>query len=402
MLLFLKSLFWGVIIIAFSSISFAECNFNCSSPKISKTKKHSYMSIRGVEVTTYVPPKKINRDKSLIFWNPRPDQFSCLMSSSTPKINSNFDKTVKGYKYPMRKKGASKFMTDNLNLVNIIIWYGGKKPEDETSKNRLENAIKTLKLRVLNAAKKNAFTKVSWRKGKGGSSPAFVTAVNIKSMTFVMSALESMGALGEKEFSILDAWVYKMILNMAKTKCSGNCDLSPDSMVSVFSANILYGAATKNRELFELGKKEFENYLSKRNISKVGEGIRNTNEVMHHAIIASDVLAKNDVNAFNWQLKDGTFNDAIIEHARNVISLGSKPVKTSGDKHDKARSIFKKQAFGTHLAWIPIYLSRKKDLENSNVVEELDKKLTSSSLYDKPYFGLQVGVSSGCFYGKTS
>jgi hypothetical protein len=400
MLLFLKSLFWGVIIIAFSSISFAECNFNCSSPKISKTKKHSYMSIRGVAVTTYVPPKKINRDKSLIFWNPRPDQFSCLMSSSTPKINSNFDKTVKGYKYPMRKKGASKFMTDNLNLVNIIIWYGGKKPEDEKSKNRLENAIKTLKLRVLNAAKKNAFTKVSW--GKGGSSPAFVTAVNVKSMAFVMSALESMGALSENEFSILDAWVYKMILNMAKTKCSGNCDLSPDSMVSVFSANILYGAATKNRELFELGKKEFENYLSKRNISKVGEGIRNTNEVMHHAIIASDVLAKNDVNAFNWQLKDGTFNDAIIEHARNVISLGSKPIKTSGDKHDKARSIFKKQAFGTHLAWIPIYLSRKKDLENSNVVEELDKKLTSSSLYDKPYFGLQVGVSSGCFYGKTS
>ena len=358
------------------------------------------MSIRGVAVTTYVPPKKINRDKSLIFWNPRPDQFSCLMSSSTPKINSNFDKTVKGYKYPMRKKGASKFMTDNLNLVNIIIWYGGKKPEDEKSKNRLENAIKTLKLRVLNAAKKNAFTKVSW--GKGGSSPAFVTAVNVKSMAFVMSALESMGALSENEFSILDAWVYKMILNMAKTKCSGNCDLSPDSMVSVFSANILYGAATKNRELFELGKKEFENYLSKRNISKVGEGIRNTNEVMHHAIIASDVLAKNDVNAFNWQLKDGTFNDAIIQHARNVISLGSKPVKTSGDKHDKARSIFKKQAFGTHLAWIPIYLSRKKDLENSNVVKELDKKLTSSSLYDKPYFGLQVGVSSGCYYGKTS
>jgi hypothetical protein len=322
------------------------------------------------------------------------------MASSTPKTNTNFDKTVKGYKYPMRKKGASKFMTDNLNLVNIIIWYGGKKPEDEKSKNRLKNAIKTLKLRVLNAAKKNAFTKVSW--GKGGSSPAFVTAVNVKSMAFVMSALESMGALGEKEFLILDAWVYKMILNMAKTKCSGNCDLSPDSMVSVFSANILYGAATKNRELFELGKKEFENYLSKRNISKVGEGIRNTNEVMHHAIIASDVLAKNDVNAFNWQLKDGTFNDAIIEHARNVISLGSKPVKTSGDKHDKARSIFKKQAFGTHLAWIPIYLSRKKDLENSNVVEELDKKLTSSSLYDKPYFGLQVGVSSGCYYGKTS
>jgi hypothetical protein len=322
------------------------------------------------------------------------------MSSNAPKINSNFDKTVRGYKYPMRKKGASKFITDNLNLVNIIIWYGSKKPEDEKTKSSLENAIKTLKSRVLNAAKKNAFTKVSF--AKGGSSPAFVTAVNVKSMAFVLSALESTGTLTEKEFSILDAWVYKMILNMAKTKCSGSCDLSPDSMVSVFSANILYGAASKNRELFELGKSEFKKYLSERKISKVGEGLRNVNEVMHHAIIASDILAKNDINAFNWQLKDGSFNDAIIEHARNVITLGSKPVKTSGDKHDKARSIFKKQGFGTHLAWIPIYLASKNKLENSKVVEELDKKLTSSNLYDKPYFGLQVGVSSGCFYGRTS
>ena len=400
MSVFLKSLFLSITLFAFSSVSIAECNFNCSSPKVSKTKIHSFMSIRGVEVTTYVPPKIINRDQSLIFWNPRPDQFSCLMSSNAPKINSNFDKTVRGYKYPMRKKGASKFITDNLNLVNIIIWYGSKKPEDEKTMSSLENAIKSLKSRVLNAAKKNAFTKVSF--AKGGSSPAFVTAVNVKSMAFVLSALESTGTLTEKEFSILDAWVYKMILNMAKTKCSGSCDLSPDSMVSVFSANILYGAASKNRELFELGKSEFKKYLSERKISKVGEGLRNVNEVMHHAIIASDILAKNDINAFNWQLKDGTFNDAIIEHARNVITLGSKPVKTSGDKHDKARSIFKKQGFGTHLAWIPIYLASKNKLENSKVVEELDKKLTSSNLYDKPYFGLQVGVSSGCFYGRTS
>ena len=400
MTVFLKSLFLSITVFAFSSVSIAQCNFNCSAPKVSITKKQSYMSIRNVDVTTYVPPKKISRDQSLIFWNPKPDQFSCLMSSSISKINSNFDKTVRGYKYPMREKGASKFMTDNLNLVNIIVWYGYKKPEDENTKKRLDIAIKSLKTRVLNAAKENAFTKVKW--GKGGSSPAFVTAVNVKSMAYVISALDSVNALDKNEFSKLDTWVYKMILNMAKTKCSGSCDLSPDSMVSVFSANILYGAASKNRELFELGKKEFKQYLSQRNVSKVGEGIRNINEVMHHAIIAGDVLQKNGINAFNWPLKDGNFNDAIIEHARNVIALGSKQVKTSGDLKDKARSIFKKQGFGTHLAWIPIYLSNKNKLKNIQVVEDLDKKLTTESLYDRPYFGLQVGVSSGCFYGKTS
>ena len=28
--------------LAYSSVSIAECNFNCSSPKVSKTKIHSY------------------------------------------------------------------------------------------------------------------------------------------------------------------------------------------------------------------------------------------------------------------------------------------------------------------------------------------------------------------------
>ena len=87
MSVFLKYLFLAISIFAFSSVSVAQCNFNCSAPKASITKKQSYMSIKNVEVTTYVPPKIINRDQSLIFWNPKPDQFSCLMSSSTPKIN---------------------------------------------------------------------------------------------------------------------------------------------------------------------------------------------------------------------------------------------------------------------------------------------------------------------------
>ena len=63
---------------------------------------------------------------------------------------------------------------------------------------------------------------------------------------------------------------------MAKTKCSNGCDLSPDSMVSVFSANILYGAASKNRELFDLGQKEFESYLKNRETSGIGAAARTT------------------------------------------------------------------------------------------------------------------------------
>ena len=61
----------------------------------------------------------------------------------------------------------------------------------------------------------------------------------------------------------------------------------------------------------------------------------------------------------------------------------------------------KKKGFGKHLAWLPIYLSRDKKSEISKVIIELDKKVTAANLYDRPYFDLQIGVSSGCYYGKT-
>lgn len=368
-----------------------------SGPKKTSTRVHSYGSVKGVDVSTYVASGKIIRDTSLKIWSPNKGTDKiCLKSSYNPHKKSGFDKIVYGYQWPNLLGGASKFNSENLKILNFIVEFQASAEKNDSLKSKADIATKLLKKRLLNAAEEDAFTSLKWDK-KIGSSPAFVTAVTVKANAFVIAGLESMDALSEKEFQKIDTWIQKLIKNMAKTKCSNGCDLSPDSMVSVFSANILYGAASKNRELFDLGQKELESYLKNRETSAIGYKVRNDNEVMHHAVIAAEVLQLNGIDAYEFQLKDGSFDDAVSYHAQNVLKLGLAKTKTMGDKRDEARSIMRKQGFGTHLAWIPVYLSRQNQSPAAIDVQKLHAAVRKVD--PKPYFGLQVGLHTGCYFG---
>ena len=80
-----------------------------------------------------------------------------------------------------------------------------------------------------------------------------------------------------------------------------------------------------------------------------------------------------------------------------VLKVGSSKTKTEGDMRDKARSIMRPQGYGTHLAWIPVYLSRFKNSESANSVTELKTVLRK---YDKGYFyGMHIALNSSCYYG---
>ena len=367
-----------------------------TGPKKTTTRMHSWGPVRNVPVTTYVPSGPIKRDLSLKILSPKIDDIkTCWKSTYNPHKKSEFDQIAFGYRWPNLMNGASKFNADNLNMLNHIIQLTASPNGDSYAKEKASKAAELLKQRVLNAAKENAFTRVKWDK-KVGSSPSFVTAVTVKTTAFVIAGLESMGLLSEKEFNQVDDWVLKLIKNMPKTKTKDG-NLSPDHMVAVFSAHILYGAATKNDDLFNIGKTEFEAYLKKRPISGIGDKIRNDNEVMHHAIIAAEILELNGVSAYDFQLKDGTFAEAVSQHAANILNLGSAKVKTQGDLKDKARNILRKTGFGTHVAWIPIYLSRYKNTPSAQSVQTLHEALRR--IDPKPYFGLQIGLHTGCYFG---
>ena len=393
----IKTAFASVALLMLLPDATYACSFNCSNKTY--TKKHSFGSIINVEVTTYVASKEVKKDLSLKLWDPKPrmdKSSSCLKTQYWDDADMKFDKTAQGYHWPNFPNGASRFASENLLMLNHIV--GAQFPPTKDGKDpniKEKQVVQILKQRLLKAANDNAFTKLNWER-KVGSSPSFVTAVTVKSISFAISALNEVGALSEQEFKEIDDWSLKLKKNMTQTK-RGAGSLSPDHMVAVFSAHILYGAASKNRELFDIGRTEFEAYLKKVSISGVGDKIRNDNEVMHHAIIAAEILELNGIPAYDFKLKDGTFDEAVSRHASNVIDLGYKEVKTQGDLKDKARTIMRKSGYGTHVAWIPVYLSRQNDSPNAGPVKQLDQVVRSRD--PNLYFGLQIGLHTDCYFG---
>ena len=64
----------------------------------------------------------------------------------------------------------------------------------------------------------------------------------------------------------------------------------------------------------------------------------------------------------------------------------------------KARKILRAQGFGTHVAWVPIYLANVPSGGASRDVRALDAALRKFDR--KPYWGMQIGIHSGCMFGR--
>jgi hypothetical protein len=403
-----RGVYYFVSLMILTSLNAHSANWNkkkqADEPKesiqssIGDTRTHSKGAMRNMKVTTYAPSFTPERDDSLRLWNPSPDRTSCLRAISTTTKISGFDKSAAGYRWPNLENNAAAFNTENLKLLNVITWHGQEPPKTERQEQLLKSSVDVLRSRLLNAAKEKAFTKVKW--DNRGASPAFSVAVTVKATSFAVAGLKSINALTADDLSTIDSWVLSMIKQMAKTKCSSGCDLSADSVVAVYAANILYGAASQNRTLFELGAQEFKEYLQERKNLKLGEGVRNSNEVMHHALIAAAVLELNGIPARKFPVGNKTLSNAVELHAQDVIEEGEKPLKTAGDLKDEARIIMKKEGYGTHIAWVPVYLSHYEAGSEPEIIKKLDKKLRDSEgMYQKAYFGLQVGIHSGCYFG---
>ena len=172
-----------------------------SGPKKTSTRVHSYGSVKGVDVSTYVASGKIIRDTSLKIWSPNKGTDKiCLKSSYNPHKKSGFDKIVYGYQWPNLLGGASKFNSENLKMLNFIVEFQASAEKNDSLKSKADIATKLLKKRLLNAVEEDAFTSLKWDK-KIGSSPAFVTAVTVKANAFVIARTVSQYLLFPSFFS---------------------------------------------------------------------------------------------------------------------------------------------------------------------------------------------------------
>ena len=132
---------------------------------------------------------------------------------------------------------------------------------------------------------------------------------------------------------------------------------------------------------------------------KIADDVRNNNEVMHHLVQGAEVLELKGVKIYNKVFNDLTLHKIVENHAKNVLDVGNNKTKTSGDMHDRARSIMRSQGYGTHIAWVPIYLKRFKNLKSSNAVIELRQELREKYGDFKPFFGQQIAINTSCYYG---
>jgi hypothetical protein len=351
-------------------------------------KKICLLPILGflfVGCLAYTQPKI--RDKSLELWAPKPNKEVCY-SNSYADLNSaqlnDFNRNIYGYSFPEAKDSVATFIRDNNLILNRLIYE--TLDSKETSK-----TLTVLHKRLINAAKEDAFTN-SVKRANTGSNPNFMKAILVKNIAFVVSALNKNNFLKEADFLTIENWVLKLMQGMS------NPYSSIDHDAAICSTEILWGAASNNRQMFDNGiiklKKLISDYYDN---LEIGRGLRNNNEVMHHLILSVHAAKTNGINGYVWKIGNNDLTTAILQHSQRVLENGTKAITTSGDPSDDARSIFKKKGIGTHLAWIPIVLHDNPDDNLQKKVLQLHNKL--NEVDSSSYAGLQIGIHTGCYFG---
>ena len=299
---------------------------------------------------------------------------------SAPEGPDEHNRVLKGYKWPNLRGGGGAYLrgtTFHLNLAAI----GGA--ED-----------RTLADRILHAARSKALTVLDWEE-PGGSSPAFVSTLIVKSTAYAVAYLKGKNALSSAEMAEIGIWIEKLSRNgLARFDTH-----TLDHKASIAVSRLMWSAATGDSAMFTEAQAQFYGLLNrlKRN-PYFRSDLRYNNEVMHHMVHGAYVLHQNGIDVFDRKFGKHSLADAIADHARKVARVGHKKIKTGSDPVDPARSIMRSQGFGTHLAWIPVYLAAAPAGSASGDVRALDKYLRRTDW--KPYWGGQMAIHSGCLFGQ--
>jgi hypothetical protein len=303
------------------------------------------------------------------------DKGSCTRFGVEPYAEDNIKRITEPH-WPNINGGAHQFIDKNAQHLAYAL----------TTSNDTDREFAS---RLLKAANSDAYTVLDFE-GQGGGSPSFLTAVLIKSVSYSVSYLDAEQALTDSERNIIYNWVQKLAGNVYERESS------PDHRAAIATSFIMAGAAFKNEELFKSGLAKYLRSLSQlRSGLAFSRQVRISNEVMHHMLPGAEVLLLNGIDVFKIKFDKDTLHDTIEHHANQVIKTGRNKVNT-GHGVDKARSIMRAQGFGTHLAWIPIYLNTFPHTKAAASVVALDNLLRKSD--GKDYYGTQLGIHSGCLF----
>ena len=289
----------------------------------------------------------------------------------------NFQKTIRGFKWPMPKGSGIEFIDRTIKHLNAAA--AGRAND------------KVLLARLLAAANSNAYTRNDFE-SRGGASPSFEQSILIRAVAQAVSYLRSRDAISSAEIKTVDKWVRKLL----KTQSAKAYSL--DHKASVYSAEISWGAAIGDKALFQRGFNKINSVLGKLKSKPYFESnVRVNNEVIPVLIIGMHVLRLNGVDLFSKKYGKHSFHDAILHHANWVSSTGTKKIVGDPIADPVARSIMKSDGAGTHQAWIPVYLAHFPKSHAAPAVRALHKKVKSAQ--NIPYYGRNMGIHASCYFG---
>ncbi|MCP5085589.1 MAG: hypothetical protein GY952_02100 [Rhodobacteraceae bacterium] len=288
-----------------------------------------------------------------------------------------FSKSVQGYSYPLPKGSGAEFIERTIRHLNSAA--AGDAND------------KVLLARLLAAANSGAYTKLDFG-AKGGSSPSFVTSVLVRTVAYAVSYLRTRNGISSTDLKTIDQWVRTLLKN------SGVRASSIDHKASVAAAQISWGAATGNAGLFKSGKSKLNSVMGKiRSTPQFDNKVRVNTEVLPIVLMGAHMLRLNGIDIFPKKYGKYTLHDAVAHHAAWVSRTGSTKVKTEAISDTQARSILKSEGWGTHQAWIPLYLAHFPNSHAAASVRKLHKQVKRAQ--NIAYYGRNMGVHSACYFG---
>lgn len=296
-----------------------------------------------------------------------------------PIAPKNYETEIRGYKWPHAEGSAQQyvdFMQRDLNVAAVNA-----------------SADQRIKQRLLKASGANSFSKLNFEQ-PGGPSPSFASALVALTSSFALDYLLEKGALNQNEFKIVTSWIKNLLRNSTKRS------FSEDHRMQILTARLAYAVAINDTSGFRKQVSELEKKIKKLNQPYFVPDVRNNNEIIQHVVIASHIAEQNGIRVFHARFGRFSLAEVIAAHAVAMRGIKDKKIKTASDENEIARSIFRPQGNGAHLAWIPVFMAYSRQTSQGKEVEALHRDLRRSS--GNPYWGLAMGIHSGCMFGSAA
>ena len=286
-------------------------------------------------------------------------------------------RSVTGYSYPMPTASGAEFIERTVLHLNAAA-AGRGDPEK-------------LRQRLLVAVQSGAFTNLDFG-SRGGSSPSFLTSVMVGTIAHSVSYLRSMNAISAEDMRTIDAWVSKLMRNM------GSRATSTDHKASIGVAQMAWGATTDSARLYRKGLKRVNSVLRKlQREPAFDNNVRVNNEVLPIVLMAAHIARLNGSDLFGKRFGENSLHDAVAHHAAWVSQTGTANVHTEIIADSVARSIMKSDGWGTHQAWIPLYLAHFPRSHAADQVVQLHRQVKRAQ--NIAYYGRNMGIHSACYFG---